>query len=474
MSDSEAGSSWIDYFNAFFESEEWASRLNSEKQPELEIFLIERLRKSPEFSTGAEELFTAAANLISGKVPNLISSTPLPGLKSFTPLSPKDEFVVGEAAQLTRRLLEFNGYEILNFDLPIGAVEETDSGFSTNAWSYGAVTKYEDDPMEIDLLNARENISYISDQDFESLFQVSHVHAKAINATTELITSIEKILPRLREVFEINCFANPGAGYPHTRDLVQKYIGSSWTFLRAVAAQSDAIEDHELAILATDVEPFVRLHVARNTKTPIKILETLLNDEIQEIRQEVAKNNISSVSALESLSEDSDPYVRLDVAQNPLTPHAILEVLSKDHANYNGNYFVRQAVASNPNSRVELLQVLANDPDARVRWNVIGNPIFPTMQLIQFFNDSEVSQTAKQTYCSRLDGDPQIFREILTDQSESLVWYQSALAANPNTPLDILESLASIENDLVWLKLKENPSLSDEIRTKIAIFESGN
>jgi pentose-5-phosphate-3-epimerase len=67
-----------------------------------------------------------------------------------------------------------------------------------------------------------------------------------------------------------------------------------------------------------------------------------------------------------------DEYKRrrnLKLSQDPNTPVEVLEVLSTDE-----DYDVRCNVALNPNTPVEVLEVLSTDEDFVVRYWVANNP----------------------------------------------------------------------------------------------------
>ena len=91
-------------------------------------------------------------------------------------------------------------------------------------------------------------------------------------------------------------------------------------------------------------------------------LGTIDKDTLYKISSTTMSKKILSI-----LSKDSS--VRYKVANNPNTPIDILEVLSKDEDND-----VRYWVADNLNTPIDILRVLSKDEDSSVRYWVIRNP----------------------------------------------------------------------------------------------------
>lgn len=118
--------------------------------------------------------------------------------------------------------------------------------------------------------------------------------------------------------------------------------------------------------------------------------------------------------------EYSDTMVELlkDIAKNPVDMQA------------------RWAVAKNPHTPVETLEVLANDAVNLVRALVATNPSTPSKILEKFFSDEKIVR----------DG----------------------LAGNPNTPDKILYVLSDDSDKMVRMRLAENPSASQKLLEKLS------
>lgn len=90
----------------------------------------------------------------------------------------------------------------------------------------------------------------------------------------------------------------------------------------------------------------------------------------------LARNPNTPVELLEVLATDRSQDVRYWVAQNPSTPVELLKILATDESSN-----VRYAVARNPNTPVEILKILATDENCNVRCEVAKNPNYKTQTL---------------------------------------------------------------------------------------------
>ncbi len=135
----------------------------------------------------------------------------------------------------------------------------------------------------------------------------------------------------------------------------------------------------------------------------------------KEIVGQVAMNLSLRTSVYERDKEYSDTMVELlcDIANNPVDMGA------------------RWAVAKNPHTPVEILEILAKDEINLVRALVGANPSTPSSILEMFFNDEKI--------------------------------VRDALSGNPNTPLKLLRVLSNDNDKMVRIRLCENPALTKEI-----------
>ena len=93
-------------------------------------------------------------------------------------------------------------------------------------------------------------------------------------------------------------------------------------------------------------------------KLSINQITFLSNCEPYTLRCEAARQSNSPLSVLEKLADDVNYHVRISVGANSNTPLKILHKLYKDF-----DFRVRQAVAMNPNCSRSILEKLIDDVD---------------------------------------------------------------------------------------------------------------
>jgi uncharacterized protein (DUF2336 family) len=146
--------------------------------------------------------------------------------------------------------------------------------------------------------------------------------------------------------------------------------------------------------------------------------------EEKEVVGQVAMNLSLRTSVYDRDQEYSDVMVELlrDIAVNPVDMGA------------------RWAVAKNPHTPVEILELLAGDEINLVRALVATNPATPSNVLEKFFSDEKIVRDG-------LSGNPNTppkLMKILADDSDKMV--RLRLAENPSAPREVLESLRT-DND---------------------------
>jgi Leucine rich repeat variant len=103
-----------------------------------------------------------------------------------------------------------------------------------------------------------------------------------------------------------------------------------------------------------------------------------------EARKTLARARQTRVALLDRLANDRDASVRREVAGNPRTPDAILQKLANDEESD-----VRKNVAENPQTCLPLLQKLACDRSYTVREAVARHPYTPISVLQQLAEDDK-------------------------------------------------------------------------------------
>ena len=264
--------------------------------------------------------------------------------------------------------------------------------------------------------------------------------------------------------------------------------------------------------LSEDEAVAVRFAVAKNPGTPEGILDKLSKDLEAPVREAALANESISVESLEStdsdegkinlasskkatsetlakLAKEKNEYVRAAVAENENTTSETLFALAKDKSDD-----VRQNVAGNPNSSIETFKVLARDKDDLTRRFIAGREDIPEEVLRILLKDSDAwvrsaiaeNKSASEGILEVLSRDPEssvrdlaLKNNSLSDDSirsfENPIAVKLRLAANPSTPLDILDSLSSEENSIYYqgtttslmAEVAGNPSISDSLMGKL-------
>jgi len=104
-------------------------------------------------------------------------------------------------------------------------------------------------------------------------------------------------------------------------------------------------------------------------------------------RWAVAKNPHTPVEVLRSLANDDINLVRALVDTNPSTPTDVLEKF------FNDEKIVRDGLSGNPNTSAKLLKILANDNDKMVRMRLAENRGASTEIVSILLGDSDVDVT---------------------------------------------------------------------------------
>ncbi len=214
----------------------------------------------------------------------------------------------------------------------------------------------------------------------------------------------------------------------------------------------------EQAAHKADVE--VQLALANNIQTSKKVLERLtqsrdaqvaesarlhvnfageLTDGYEEKAREVIQRNMPSVYGAERNSLD----ILVVLAQICPIPKYIIEYWVQ-----NSDYqYICNELATSPATLADVLRQLACHKNARVRYEVGRNPRVPTDTKLQLMAD-----------CEEIPG---------------LGSVRSALASNPDTPPNILESLAKENYSNVREKVAQNPNTPLSILQELTMDKNG-
>lgn len=199
----------------------------------------------------------------------------------------------------------------------------------------------------------------------------------------------------------------------------------------------------EQAVHKADVE--VQLALANNIQTSKKVLERLTKSrdaqvaesarlhvnfagELTEGYEEKAREVIQGNMSLPYRDERNILNALAVLAQICPIPHYIIEYWVKN-SGYEG---LCSTLANSPATSPNILKQLACHQDAQIRYYVARNPSIPTDVVFQLLND-----------CETVPGYGSV---------------RSGLASNPDTPTDILESLAEENYSNVRERVAQNPN----------------
>lgn len=119
------------------------------------------------------------------------------------------------------------------------------------------------------------------------------------------------------------------------------------------------------------------------------------------------------------------------------------------------NPSIRKALAEHPNIPEHILRKLAYDRHFLVRREVARRPVIPDEFLRKFIKDKHYWV---RTEAARKVVEIEDIRLLSRDSSS---WVRSAIAANANTPLSILSTLKTDEEEFVRVSLVRNPVVPD-------------
>ena len=178
------------------------------------------------------------------------------------------------------------------------------------------------------------------------------------------------------------------------------------------------------------LDPRLNRWLAANRNLPPDILQQLASSSLKGTRAHVAWNPRTPTEVVWALSRDASELVRREAARNQNAPLDLLEAQSRDT-----EVSVRMAVARHRSSTPDILAHLAADPSPHVRYLVAENPKAPVEALWKLAGDKEEANPA-YPYLRR----PRKISECLRQR------VNSAVAANPSTPTDLLVHLSRGES----------------------------
>lgn len=178
-----------------------------------------------------------------------------------------------------------------------------------------------------------------------------------------------------------------------------------------------------------DLDNVTLLALASRADTPKSILLALARSENDDFRKAVAKNANAAPVILSLLAFDDNDFIREQVASNPCTPSSILRLLAKDDTTWyragGPREWIKMAVAGNPNTPPDVL-------DLFVRFE-FRNKDFSV-------NDDDIATIAAKNPQMPVDG-------LLRDMGNGARWAFKYIACNRNAPKDVLRELSLLKED---------------------------
>ncbi|MEH2213591.1 hypothetical protein [Nostoc sp.] len=281
--------------------------------------------------------------------------------------------------------------------------------------------------------------------------EVREAVAKNPNAPTEVLLKLGKEFPdaiTANPIFNLLLLENPESHF------VRLSLARSTTTSETAIAQLSKIEDKE--ILSA---------VAGNPKTPLHILEQLVEkpprfwddenadeSDFDELFTAIVQNPNTSESLLLQLAERGSFYVvKIAIAQNPKAPLSLLNQFADWR-----NFRMHKAIARNPQAPSAILEKLAGENEKEIRDLVKNHP--------------NVSETAI-AIINFIEGKPGTSIDLLEQlASDQRIYIRLLVAAHPLTPAKVLEKLVQDTDEDVPFKAASNPNATSTVLEFFADF----
>jgi len=221
----------------------------------------------------------------------------------------------------------------------------------------------------------------------------------------------------------------------------------------------EEVTGHPLFVLHALVEPDeamrrVTIKVVGRTKE-VGLIETLLRSwgpDDWYVRRAVAQNPNTPLDTLRLLGNEAtepDWEVREAVARNPSTPLDTLRILGNKATESWWN--VRAAVAENQSTPLDTLRTLGNEATESawaVREAVARNPNTPLDTLRLLGNKATESEGwVRLTVASNPTTPPDVLRLLGNKKTEPVGTVRKAVAMNPHTPEDTLQRMSNAQTE---------------------------
>lgn len=228
-------------------------------------------------------------------------------------------------------------------------------------------------------------------------------------------------------------------------------------FVRLSLARSTTTSEDTIARLSKIEDEEILCAVARNPKTPLHILEQLVESpprfcddenadehDFDRLFTAIVQNPNTSESLFLQLAEHGSSDVRMVIAQNPKAPLSLLNQFADWR-----NFSMHKTIARNPQAPIAILEKLAGEYEKEIRDLVKNHP--------------NVSETAI-AIINFIEGKPgtsiDLLERLASDRRASV---RLLVAADPSTPAKVLEKLAQDTDENVPFKAASNPNATSTV-----------
>ncbi|MDY7008649.1 MAG: hypothetical protein SWX82_33205 [Cyanobacteriota bacterium] len=240
--------------------------------------------------------------------------------------------------------------------------------------------------------------------------------------------------------------------------------------VRSALLDNRSLPSNIMLELACDSSVSVRSKLTRKDRyrqTPVEILEMLADDESEKVRELVAENPDTPVEGLVKLANDSSENVKKKLVSNPNTPVEILERFGLEE----GIFDVR-----NPNTPSSVLEKAVRklwEGKKLGAWNIrnilsnlLKNPVKGSQMPANILDE-----LSHQTYsgilrlvASHPNTSSQTLDKLSKNKNSEV---RTEVAKHPNTSSQTLDKLCTDDRSFVRTKVAENPNTSSQTLEKL-------
>ena len=221
----------------------------------------------------------------------------------------------------------------------------------------------------------------------------------------------------------------------------------------------------DLARLSHSKDPHTVFAVASNPSTGQRVLARLAGSDDMTVRSNVAGNRAAPVHVLAELMTDPDDVVRWSAVRNPACTAEMIEIFARDPSEDIRNY-----VAGSPLlTRRTAVGMLTGAGDWQPHPGALRWPGWTDSELDGFAHDDKMFHRNDWRWivAQHPNTAPRTLRNLADIGSDNQCL--ESVAANPNTPRDVLETLATERLPLsVNFLILSNPALAGDLADALA------